>query len=249
MVNNKINKYVILIIGSFISSIVFSTETTGPSTQYTVTMKKMELCTSSACTTAHTLVEKTQAMDIASVDVGASVGSYASTIALPPMGVTYTHMRMTTDRTFTLKGYAASGSGGYCYSNGNAGSSTAPAVGIYTTSASNAETSATAAALELLTDSAAANAITFNDSENVSTGNWAYISAYAGVNLALSGTDDFQYTKVLTTPYTYYGQTPIMDLGFETSTSFMNKRTNSVGDDSGDCNLLPGEPVVTVTIK
>jgi hypothetical protein len=246
MVNNKMNKYVILIIGSLISSIVFSSETTGPASQYTVTMKKIELCTDINCTTAHTLVTKTMSMDIASVEVGADVDNYAKRMTLPPMGVTYTHIRMTTDRTFTIKGYASSNNG-YCFSNGSAGSSTIPAVGVYTTSVSTAETSATAAALELLSD--AVGAITFNDSESNPTGTWTYESAFNGVALALSGTDDFHYTKILSTPYTYYGQTPIMDMGFKTKNSVMNKRTNSDGDDSGDCNLLPGEPIVTISIK
>jgi hypothetical protein len=244
MLNNRINKLGVLVIGSLLSSIVFSTNgdvRTGPATQYTVTVKQVELCTSSACTMAHTLVTKTSDMDIASAAVGASVGSYASTMTMPPMGVTYSHMRTTIDRTFTIKGYALSASSGqYCYTDGSAGTKTAFAAGLNTTSASTAASSATASALEL--PNTGSGAVTLRYSGGTSTATVTYNS-----EISLSG-DDMLFTKELTTPYTYYGQTPLIDISFATATGVGRVEAQG-GDGDGDCNLMPGEPSMVITIK
>lgn len=244
MLNDRINKLGVLVIGSLLSSVVFSTNgdvRTGPATQYTVTVKQVELCTSSACTTAHTLVTKTQGMDIASAAVGAAVGSYASTMTMPPMGVTYSHMRITVDRTFTITGYALSASSGqYCYTDGTAGVKTALTVGANTTSSSTAASSATASALELPNVSTTAN----HNEAGVGTQS---VTITYGDGISLSG-DDMLYTKVLTTPYTYYGQTPLIDISFATQ-SAVNSMEMGGGDANGDCNLFPGEPDMIITIK
>ncbi len=240
----KMNKFILLIFGIFISSVVLATNgdtRTGPATQYTVTVKKVELCTTSACTTAHTLVTKTSDMDIASAAVGATVGSYASTMTLPPMGVAYSHMRTTVDRTFTIKGYALSASSGqYCYTDGSAGTQTAFAAGKNTTSASTASSSASASALEL--PDTGAGAVTARYVGGTTTTTITY-----GSEISLSG-NDMLYTKALTTPYTYYGQTPLIDISFGTQNA-VNSMEMQGGDADGDCNLFPGEPVMTITIK
>ena len=51
---------------------------------------------------SNTLSVKVANVDIASVDAGASAASYGEP-ALLPLGVTYTHMRVTIDRKFTIK--------------------------------------------------------------------------------------------------------------------------------------------------
>ena len=242
MLNKKISQFVVLIVGSILTSVVFADNgdtRTGPATQYTVTVKKVELCTDSSCSTAHTLVTKTAAMDIASAAVGASVGSYASTMALPPMGVTYSHMRSTIDRTFTIKGYALSAStGNYCYTDGSSGTQTAFAAGTHTTSAATAASSATASALEL----GDAGAITAIINGTTTTVTMDYNSG-----ISLSG-DDMLYTLALSSPYTYYGQTPIIDMAFGTKNA-VNVMEMGGGTASNDCNLFPGEPSMTVTFK
>ena len=213
---------------------------TGPATQYTVKVKKVELCTDSSCSTAHTLVTKTAAMDIASAAVGAAVGSYASTMTLPPMGVSYTHMRSTIDRTFTIKGYGLSASSGqYCYTDGSVGTKTALAAGTHTTSATTAASSATASALEL--PSTGANAVTVRSADGPGTTTMSY-----GSEISLSG-DDMLYTKALSIPYTYYGQTPSIDISFGTLNAVSSIEMQG-GDVDGDCNLMPGEPTMKITI-
>ena len=66
----------------------------GVATVYKVTMKKIELCTSSAgvtdCGNAVVLGSETKIIDIASVDAGAAAASYGDP-ALLPVGATYTH--------------------------------------------------------------------------------------------------------------------------------------------------------------
>jgi hypothetical protein len=243
MLNKKINQIVVLIVGSILTSAVFAANgntRTGPATEYTVTVKKVELCTSSSCATAHTLVTKTAAMDIASAAVGAAVGSYASTMTLPPMGVSYTHMRSTIDRTFTIKGYGLSASSGqYCYTDGSVGTKTALAAGTHTTSATTAASSATASALEL--PSTGANAVTVRSAEGPGTTTMSY-----GSEISLSG-DDMLYTKALSIPYTYYGQTPSIDISFGTLNAVSSIEMQG-GDVDGDCNLMPGEPTMKITI-
>ena len=80
----------------------------GAATIYKVTMRKVELCTGSTgvdnCDNAVQLVigSGDKVIDIAAVDAGAVAGSYGNA-ALLPLGVTYTHMRVTIDRKFTSK--------------------------------------------------------------------------------------------------------------------------------------------------
>ena len=78
----------------------------GQATVYKVTMEKVELCTSSSgvdsCEGAVILAETDQTIDIASVDAGAAAASYGD-VALLPLGETYTHMRVTISRKFTIQ--------------------------------------------------------------------------------------------------------------------------------------------------
>ena len=78
----------------------------GPAAVYKVTMRKVELCTSSTSVTncANSVVIGTgdKVVDIASVGSGSVAASYGDP-ALLPLGETYTHMRVTVDRKFVMK--------------------------------------------------------------------------------------------------------------------------------------------------
>ncbi|MDP6772598.1 MAG: hypothetical protein QF704_17955, partial [Anaerolineales bacterium] len=74
-------------------------------------MKKVELCTSSACTTTTVLAEKDGTFDIASASAGADVGSWITGYALE-IGTTYTHIKATINSTFTIKGTCSNGEHG-----------------------------------------------------------------------------------------------------------------------------------------
>ena len=89
--------------------LVFSSQaasTTGQADVYKVTMKKVELCTAStsvsSCVGSVTLGDTSKVVDIASVSAGAAAATFGDT-ALLPLGETYTHMRVTIDRKFSIK--------------------------------------------------------------------------------------------------------------------------------------------------
>ena len=66
---------------------------------YKTTVSKVELCTSSACTSTTVLGSSSKTFDIASASAGADVGTYLSDFTLP-IGTTFTHMRRTINVTF-----------------------------------------------------------------------------------------------------------------------------------------------------
>tara|TARA_B100001059_G_scaffold227695_1_gene257858 strand:- start:128 stop:841 length:714 start_codon:yes stop_codon:yes gene_type:complete len=82
---------------------------------YKVTMTKLELCSSSSCTTPTILTETSGTFNIASATAGADVGSWITSFDLE-VGKTYTHIRATITSTFTISGYTsnASISSSYC---------------------------------------------------------------------------------------------------------------------------------------
>ena len=82
----------------------------GAASVYKITMTKLEMCTASTgvtnCDGAVVIGSGTQVIDIAAVDAGAVAGTYGD-VALLPLGTTYTHMRVTILRKFTVKTAAA----------------------------------------------------------------------------------------------------------------------------------------------
>ena len=82
----------------------------GPASVYKITMTKLEMCTASTgvtnCEGAVVIGSGAKTIDIAAVDAGAAAGSYGD-VALLPLGTTYTHMRVTILRKFTVKTAAA----------------------------------------------------------------------------------------------------------------------------------------------
>ena len=98
----------------FLSKVLFlflvfnsqAASTTGQADVYKVTMKKVELCTAStsvsSCVGSVTVGDTSKVVDIASVSAGAAAATFGDP-ALLPLGETYTHMRVTIDRKFTIK--------------------------------------------------------------------------------------------------------------------------------------------------
>ena len=95
----------------FINYVYADNVCTSTPAKYEVTMKKVELCTSSACTTTTVLAEKDGTFDIASASAGADVGSWITGYALE-IGTTYTHIKATINSTFTIKGTCSNGEHG-----------------------------------------------------------------------------------------------------------------------------------------
>ena len=61
---------------------------TGDADTYTVTMKKVELCTSSACSSPTVVASGSQAVDIASLSAGSDAASFGSTTTIGVTGTT-----------------------------------------------------------------------------------------------------------------------------------------------------------------
>ena len=78
----------------------------GAATEYKITMTLLELCDSTstltACNNPVVIGSGDKEVDIASVDAGASAAAYGQPTLLP-LGETYTHLRVTIDKKFTLK--------------------------------------------------------------------------------------------------------------------------------------------------
>ena len=107
----------ILIINSlnFQSTYAYDNETYGNASVLKVTMRKVELCTGfqtgdfddiltdAFCNNAVVIGTGDKVVDIASVGAGLAAASYGQPTLLP-LGETYTHMRVTIDKKFTMKG-------------------------------------------------------------------------------------------------------------------------------------------------
>ena len=124
----KVKNLLFILIVSFFSSNLYAA--TGPATEYKVTMTKVELCengsTTANCLNALTISPSgtSGAVDIASVDAGATAGSYGN-IAKAKIGTLYTYVQITMSRQFTVTGTAGS-----CATKaGESGSKTADAKG------------------------------------------------------------------------------------------------------------------------
>ena len=105
----------------------------GNADKYEVTMKKVELCTSSACSSPTTVASGSQAVNIASLSAGAEAGAFGSTTGLP-IGTTYTHLRVTLNRAMTIEGEVNVSGNNWCSTDSaDAGSATALHVGTLDT--------------------------------------------------------------------------------------------------------------------
>ena len=94
----------------WVGSTKISFAATGPADIYKVTMRKVELCTAStgvtSCENAVVIGSGDRTIDIAAVGEGAVAAAYGDP-ALLPLGTTYTHMRVTIDRKFSVRSKAA----------------------------------------------------------------------------------------------------------------------------------------------
>ena len=225
----------------------------GAASVYKVTMQKLELCTASTgvtvCTGAVVIGEGAKVVDIASVDAGAVAGSYGNATLLP-LGVTYTHVRVTILRKFTIQTAAAIDTGG----TPDACVTQAATDTLYgDTEAARKFTHA----ITLADDGTAAEMNTYlqNDSYLVCT-NATCSATAAGTNDYTSptyatymeshdadtGTEHMMVFK-LTTPYTVSLIPPTIDISFGTQEAMGATEVGS------RCLMIAFEPVCTITIK
>ena len=226
-----IKKCFIVSIFLFITNNAFAA--TGPATEYSVTMTKLELCEEGSspgkCINPLVISPTTAspAINIASVTAGAAAGSYGN-IAKANIGTTYTYMQITMDRKFQITGTAGS-----CATKaGASGTKTADAAG---------QTGGTPGSSTLYVPDGTG---TFGSHINGSVDS-------LGATVSASGTignndEYFQYRKIITGGLTVKaGNFPTVKIAFDVS--------NAVGEGTGGvaaCTanvMYAEEPGFTIT--
>ena len=253
---NKLFKIVISNIFILFFLSVSAYAVTGAADVYKVTMRKVELCTGStgvsSCDNAVVIGTGDKEVDIASVSAGAAAASYGEP-ALLPLGETYTHMRVTIDRKFTIKNSTAIAAG----ENATACRTIASTDGMYVTDEATDKythkpvvaNNQTAAEMNVYlvndqyTRCNLANCSNKTDDQSISyaqgTGSSKHQTQHA------DGSSDADHVMIyeLTSPYTVALIAPKIDISFGTSAAVSAQEVNEL------CQIWAEEPVVTITIK
>ena len=200
----------------------------GAATEYIVTMQKIELCEDSACAASTTVGDSSMPVDIASVSAGADIGSYAATTGLP-LGTTFSHLRVTISRTFTVTGSAT------------AGSTTCVTDGGTDNTATNLLDAATGTAVS--TSMYLVNAATYDASDGSTGGSdieMSYGSPTYATTMTISGGSMIMIYK-LTSSFTVGMRAPTIKVIFNTDTA--------VGATDDACVMWLQEPYCQITIN
>ena len=253
---NKLFKIVISNIFILFFLSVSAYAVTGAADVYKVTMRKVELCTGStgvsSCDNAVVIGTGDKEVDIASVDAGASAASYGEP-ALLPLGETYTHMRVTIDRKFTIKNSTAIAAG----ENATACRTIASTDGMYVTDEATDKythkpvvaNNQTAAEMNVYlvndqyTRCNLANCSNKTDDQSISYAQGTGSSKHQTQHADGSTDDDHVMIYELTSPYTVALIAPKIDISFGTSAAVSAQEVNEL------CQIWAEEPVVTITIK
>ena len=223
-------KKIFLILVAFFLTMnnVYAASGTGEATQYKITMKKVELCSDSTCTTPVLVGEKDLQADIAAGDAGATVGTFASTSGIP--GGTYTHIRITISRSIQITGSVVVGSGA-CFTDG----------GLDNVVDNLLPTAATAAVSTPMY-------LSDEDGYKVGTGdtsasniNIVYSTPKYAASMSVSGDNAIMIYK-LKQSYTRLVKTPLIKISFNTE--------NALGcEDTTSDVMWIEEPFVSITIQ
>ena len=227
----------------------------GAATVYKVTMRKVELCTGSTsvtnCDGSVTIGEGDKVIDIAAVDAGAVAGTYGNATLLP-LGVTYTHMRVTIDRGFLVKSAAIdtgeSGNTDDCktIASTDAMYATDRATDKYTHVPVIAEGGTNAEMNLYMPNDNYSLCLTTTCGSTDDDRDMTYGTLYATAqeqHAEGDSTDDHMLTYKLTTPYTVSLIPPTMDIAFGT------QEAAGAYEASNLCHMWAEEPVVTITMK
>ena len=233
VIRNMKRIFFILLFTFFIIERGYSAEDEGQPTQYQVTMKKVELCTDLACTSPFTLGEKNMAADIAPDAGGSDVGNYAPTTGIP-VGIVYTHLRVTISRTFTVTA-SISVDGGLCRTDGgNNANATQMTVGA---------SSGTAVAETMYLVNAGSYGAgdgTRDGDEGSSNIDIGYSSPSSAKTMSVSG-DNAVMVYELTAPYQKTLRAPVIKVKFNTATA--------IGVEDTACSMYINEPSVTISLQ
>ncbi len=201
----------------------------GEATKYQVTMKKVEICEDSACATSYTVGERDMDADIASVSAGADVGNFSPTTGIP-IGTTYTHLRVTIDRTFRITG-SVTLTGDDCYTDG-------------TTKASKTQmplgkTSGSAVSTRMLLVTAGNYGASDGTKDSANNITISYGSPTYASSMSISGDTAIMIYK-LESAYTAGLKPPVIRVKFDTS--------EAIGAENTSCAMWVEEPKVTIAL-
>ena len=200
----------------------------GAATEYIVTMKKVELCEDSACASSTTVGDSSKPVDIASVSAGADIGAYAATTGLP-LGTTFSHLRVTVSRTFTVTGSVTAGSTD-CVTDGGTDST-----------ATHLLDAGTGTAVSTVMYLADADGYAVSDGDNDADQiTMSYSSPTYASKMTISGESMIMIYE-LTSPYTVGLRAPTIKVIFNTDTA--------LGADDTACIMWLQEPYCQITIN
>ena len=192
-------------------------------TTYNVSVAKCELCTSSACTTSKIIRDGVQTFDIASVGIGQTIGQYASTINLP-VGETFSHLRVTLNRTIPISGTVAVAGLGNCG-----------------TDETNNSANATTGGVGILGGGGTTQNL-FVPNTGVFAGQ-PTAADYANSGISIVDATTFTFTTALASPLTVGLTPPTFNISFSTATSLQ------AFNNGGACSMFPAVPLITVTLQ
>ena len=207
---------------------VYAASGEGPATEYLVTVKKVELCEDSACATSTTVGEKDMNMDIASVSAGADIGTYAETTGLP-LGTTFSHLRVTISRSFTVTGTVTISST-VCATDGGTDNTSTNLLDAGTGTA-------TSTSMYLVDADGYAVADGDNDKDEITI---SYSSPTYAASMTVSG-DTVVMIYKLTSAYTVGIKSPVIRVVFNTDTA--------IGATDDACVMWLQEPFCEITIQ
>ena len=244
--------FTLLFLTSFIFIVFLSKSYAGKgaATVYKVIMKKAELCTGSTgvtnCDGAVVFGNETKTMDIAAVDAGATAAEYGSS-ALFPLGETYTHLRVTIDRKFVVKGTATTDTSSYtCNTIDSAAWKTDEATTRYTYQPSIAKDGTLAEMNVYLINDAFKNctkADCTSDSDATVDYSSPDYATYMESHSSDTGTEHV-LVYALTTPYTVALIPPVITMSFGTQNALQARKVGT-----NLCSIDAMEPIFTVSIK
>ena len=207
----------------------FAATATGEATEYEITMKKVELCSDSACATAVIVGERDMNADIAAADAGATVGNYASTSGIP--SGTYSHIRITISRTIQITGTVVISGSSSCFTDGGTDN---VADNLLVTTA----TSASSTSMYLVNDDKYKVGTGDTSAENIPI---VYSTPKYASSMSVSGSNAIMIYE-LADPYTRLLKAPVITVAFNT--------LNAVGCEDTTADVMwVDEPFVKISIQ
>ena len=230
--------FLFLLIIFFTTKVYSANPATGDATEYIVEVQKVELCEDSACSTSTTVGDTSASFNIASSSAGAEVGSFAKTTGLP-LGTTFTHLRVTVSRTFTITGSVTTDNGDCMTDGGTDASATQLLVGKLTGSAVSTSM--------FLPNTGSYGATDGTRDGDVGSSNidMDYSSPQFAISMPVSGSTAAMIYQ-LANPYTVKFKSPLIKVKFQTNDAIGAFRLDAATD---VCSMYPEEPLVSIDIQ